>query len=214
MERTYAFVDLAGFSALTEAHGDPAAADLVERFTDLVDQTLAGDAQRVRTIGDAVFLVALEPSAALRTLDRLWAKADASDSFPVLRAGLHHGEAVQRGSDYFGNAVNIAARVTALAAGGQVLATNQIAEIARSGGRAVTAFGKVELKNLRNQMELYAIDFRSSHHPAQEVDPVCRMRVNPETAAAHVRHGDADHYFCSPDCARTFLASLSPSSSS
>lgn len=213
MERTYAFVDLAGFSALTEAHGDTAAADLVERFTELVDQTLAGDAQRVRTIGDAVFLVALEPRAALRMLDRLWAKAEASESFPVLRAGLHHGEAVERGSDYFGSAVNIAARVTALAAGGQVLATNQIAEVARGEGRTVTAVGRVELKNLRNQMELYAIDFRS-HHAAQEIDPVCRMRVNPETAAAHVRDNDGDHYFCSPDCARTFLGSLNPSSSS
>lgn len=213
MERTYAFVDLAGFSALTEAHGDTAAADLVERFTELVDQTLAGDAKRVRTIGDAVFLAALEPSAALRVLDRLWAKAEASESFPVLRAGLHHGEAVERGSDYFGSAVNIAARVTALAAGGQVLATHQIAEIARSEGRTVTTFGRVELKNLRARMELYAIDFHS-HGPSQEVDPVCRMRVNPDTAAAHVRDSEGDHYFCSPDCARTFLGSLSPSSSS
>ena len=55
MQRTYAFVDLAGLSALTEGHGDTAAADLVERFRELVDQTLAGEAKRVRMIGDRSF---------------------------------------------------------------------------------------------------------------------------------------------------------------
>ena len=53
MEQTYAFVDLAGFSALTGAHGDTPAADLVERFTELVDPTLAGDAVVTKRTGDA-----------------------------------------------------------------------------------------------------------------------------------------------------------------
>jgi class 3 adenylate cyclase/YHS domain-containing protein len=208
VEGTFAFVDLAGFSALTEAHGDHAAADLVERFTDLVDSALGGDAERVRTIGDAVFLVSPGPVPGLRAVQRIWERASDHESFPVLRAGLHHGQAVKRGTDYFGSAVNIAARVAAMASGAQILATAAVADAARAEGRAVTSLGPIALKNLRDRVALYPIALRDE--PESEViDPVCRMRVTPANAAARLRVGETDYYFCSTECASTFLSTKS-----
>ncbi len=62
VEATFCFVDLAGFSALTEAHGDDAAADLAVRFTGLVTETLAENGRLVKTIGDAVLVVSPSPA--------------------------------------------------------------------------------------------------------------------------------------------------------
>jgi len=56
VEATFCFVDVAGFSALTEAHGDTAAADLLERFTALANGALGDEGRLVKTIGDAVLV--------------------------------------------------------------------------------------------------------------------------------------------------------------
>jgi adenylate cyclase len=108
--------------------------------------------------------------------------------------------------------VNVAARVTALAAGGQVLATRAVAGVARAEGRSVTALGTVELKNLSGRVDLYSIELGSAL-AAEAVDPVCRMRVRQSKAAAHVRVDDHDYYFCSVECAASFLAKTGAPSS-
>jgi adenylate cyclase len=148
MEATFCFVDLAGFSALTEAHGDDTAADLALRFTGLVTETLAGDGRLVKTIGDAVLVVSPSPLRGIQFISRLWRRATAEPDFPVLRAGLHHGVAVERGDDLFGSAVNLAARVAAEARGGQVLATAWVADAARGSGLSVTPLGTVTFRPL------------------------------------------------------------------
>jgi class 3 adenylate cyclase len=61
-EQTYVFVDLAGFAALTETHGDEAAADCAERLAACVTAALGPDARLVGTSGDAAFVVAPDPT--------------------------------------------------------------------------------------------------------------------------------------------------------
>lgn len=56
MEATFGFVDLAGFTALTEAHGAEAAADCVHRFVRSVEEALADEGRLIERIGDAVFV--------------------------------------------------------------------------------------------------------------------------------------------------------------
>ncbi len=68
-ETTIAFVDLAGFTALTETHGDDEAADLAERFTELARTALGSEDRLVKSIGDAVLLTAPSPSAAAELFD-------------------------------------------------------------------------------------------------------------------------------------------------
>ena len=66
-EATFLFADIAGFTALTEAHGDEAALELVGAFCGAVDSRLLEVAGvRVKTIGDAVMLRIPEPSDAIR----------------------------------------------------------------------------------------------------------------------------------------------------
>lgn len=203
MERAFCFVDLAGFTALTETHGDDTAADLVEHFSAVVDGVLCGDGSRVQTIGDAVFLVSPGPSAALAILGRLWRRADEEDHFPALRAGVHQGEAAKRGDQFYGTAVNVAARVAAQAGGGQVLATEVVAGAAREAGLAVHSLGAVSLKNLRDPIQLFDVGLGAGSPEA--IDPVCRMRVSRSRASAHLELEGREHWFCSRECLERFL---------
>ena len=68
VERTFSFVDLAGFTALTEAHGDLDAADLLGRFIGLARASLSAGDELVKSIGDAVMLASPGPAAAAAAL--------------------------------------------------------------------------------------------------------------------------------------------------
>jgi len=128
---TFMFADIAGFTALTEAHGDQEAAKLVGDFCDAVDAELPefGGTQ-VKTIGDALMLHIPDPGKAVLLGLRIAHDVLQGHGAPAVRVGMHHGPAIERGGDYIGSAVNIAARVSAAATGGGVLLTAQTAAAA------------------------------------------------------------------------------------
>src|SRR5262245_51219134 len=124
IEATFAFVDLAGFTAVTEAHGDTEAVAIVRAFRDRALQTLGPGDELVKTIGDAVMLRFPTPEAAIVALRQLVARElVAREAVLLPRAGAHHGHAVVVDGDYYGAAVNLAARVAGEARGGQLLVT-------------------------------------------------------------------------------------------
>lgn len=204
MEATFCFVDLAGFSALTETHGDDAGADLAQRFAAMTQSALRDDGRLVDTVGDAVFLASETPAQMLRAVARLWREAETTPDFPAVRAGIHHGDAVLRDGRWFGTSVNVAARIAALASGGCVLATSPVAAVARAEGISAETLGLVALKNIREQIELFSLAFGEESGSA--IDPVCRMRVRPEACAGHLRFGERDFWFCSLRCVAEFAA--------
>ena len=120
-DRTFAFVDLAGFTAATEVHGDLIAVELAERLVEVATAALGPGDRLVKSIGDAVMLASDDPVDAVRAVGAICSSLDEEQAFPVLRAGLHAGSALERDGDWFGGAVNLAARVAARAAGDQVL---------------------------------------------------------------------------------------------
>jgi len=201
---TFCFVDLAGYSALTEAHGPHSAADLALAFERMTRDALGDDGELVDLIGDAVFVTAPAPVAALGFLDRLWHQALGELGFPVLRAGLHHGEAARRGARWFGSAVNVAARIAARAGGGEILGSAPIADAARSRGIPVVALGPVALRNIVDPVELFALTIAPATEHA--IDPVCRMQVSREHPVGRVRVGEREYLFCSLDCTHRFTA--------
>lgn len=202
--RTFAFVDLAGFTALTEAHGDVEAAGLVARFVALTRSLLEPDDQLVKSIGDAVMLAFRGPDAALSAVKGLVERCQEESGFPSPRAGLHHGTAVEVGSDWIGRSVNVAARVADQARGGQVLATSVVADAARTRGLPATALGCFEFRNVVDRVELWEIEVADPGF-CWFTDPVCRMRIVRDVAAGRLRFAGADWWFCSLDCATTFV---------
>ena len=204
MEATFCFIDMAGFTALTEAHGDQEAARLALRLADMVQDALSSNGRVVKSIGDAVMAVVPTPEAAVLFVQRLWKAGVSEPDFPILRAGLHHGEAVERGGDVFGAAVNLAARIAARAGGGQVLTTGVIAEAARSHRIRVMSLGPTPLRNVRQPVELFTLGL--SDDAGATVDPVCRMRVSPDSAVGQLRVEGIDYWFCSLQCTRAFIA--------
>jgi adenylate cyclase len=128
---TFLFADIAGFTALTESHGDEDAAALAAEFSAAVRRELAGsDGTHVKGIGDAVMLSIPDPAAAIDLGLRITHDLMRGHGAPAVRVGLHHGAAVERDGDYFGAAVNLAARVSAEASAGEVLLTGATAALA------------------------------------------------------------------------------------
>ncbi len=203
MEGTFCFIDVAGFTALTEAHGAEAAADLVDRFTSVVKNALTERDRFIDRIGDAAFVVSVQPDDAVCFITRLFNAAVEEPNFPALRAGLHHGEALERGNSYYGATINLAARVAAQAGGNQVVATVRVAEAARRREIEVESLGLVALRNVRDPVELFTLNVLAKEQ-FEVIDPVCRMRVYREKAAGRLHHDGVDYWFCSLDCVRQF----------
>lgn len=208
MQATFCFVDVAGFTALTATRGDNVAADLISRFRAAVDGSLAGDAAVVDMIGDVAFLVADDPERMLRSVQRLWRSVLHEHDFPLLHAGLHHGDAVLRDGRWVGAAANLTARVAAHARGGQVLATSAVVAGSDQVGVVARSIGPTSLRNLIEPVELFEIDVVVGEESSrtEAIDPVCRMRVFPDSARGHVRHSDRDFWFCSLECVARFAS--------
>lgn len=205
MNSTVLFVDLAGFTALTEVHGDQDAADLAARFYAITRASLRDEVRLVKTIGDAVMISGPQVSAVVAVALRLLEAADDEPNFPALRAGLAEGPVVEREGDLFGATVNLAARVTAHACAGQVLCTSAVARAlpVEADVETVTT-GVARFKNVAEAVELFELRPVTARTRPTVIDPVCRMRVVPERAPATVERDGQVYWFCSDACAHAF----------
>lgn len=203
---TVAFVDLAGYSVLTEACGDREAAALAARLAELAHSALGPGVRVVKTIGDAVMLAADTPAQMMATITDLADAVATEDSFLPVRTGIHHGAAIARGGDFFGHAVNIAARITTLAGAGQAVITDQIIDAAGEFGLPTIPMGARSLRNITTPIPLHTITLAVTRYPR---DPVCGMRIDPVTAPAHHCLQGRDWWFCSTGCAHRFATTPS-----
>ncbi len=146
-----AFADLAGYTRLTEEAGEDEAVDIIERFVEAVANTLPEDARIIKTIGDEVMIVASDAGALLD-----WAVGFQAlqQERPLPRIGIHQGLTLYRDGDYYGREVNLAARVGARAAGGEVLVTRPLIEAA-GGHLEFERIGEVKLKGFSESTELF-----------------------------------------------------------
>lgn len=205
---TFLFADLAGFTAMTEAHGDDMAADAVTDFCRGVRELLPEfDAEEIKSIGDAVMVRVPEASAAIELAVRLIREVGTRHGSLAVRVGAHTGPAVQRDGDWFGAAVNLAARVAAVAERGEVLMT----EVTRAqAGGTLSTYAIEErpgqrFKNIAEPVTVYALTLASQPDVADlPDDPVCRMAVDPTEAEARRTHDGVEVYFCSAECAAVF----------
>ena len=151
------FLDITGFTRLTQERGDHAAADLAENLARLVQRTSADHAGRpVKWLGDGVMFYFRDPGhgvlAALEMVDGV-----VSAGLPPAHVGLHAGPVVMQEGDYFGQTVNVAARIADYARPGEVLVSGAVYEAARkTDGVRFTDIGAVELKGVSGTVELHA----------------------------------------------------------
>ena len=205
--QTFLFADLSGFTALTEAHGDEQAADLVGGFCAAVRQLLAAhQAQEVKTIGDALVLRTGDAAAAIRLGLCIVHDVGAQHGFPLVRVGMHTGSAVERDGDWFGTTVNLAARVSAAAAGGEALLTAATrAACGAVEGVELRERGRRAFRNVSEPVPVYAAVRQGTRNSSGlPIDPVCRMAVDPGHVVGRLIHQGVEYCFCSLGCAGAF----------
>jgi class 3 adenylate cyclase/YHS domain-containing protein len=197
---TVAFVDLAGFSALTDVYGDEAAVTVLCFFEQLVHEASGGHAPPIKWIGDEAMFGFPDPATALQVLGRLLPACRSEPRIPLTRTGLNHGPVLRRANDLFGSTVNVAARIAARAAPGQMLATRPVADAATQSGIEVQAMGKVKLRSIAGRVPLYSIELTEAADSAW-ICPVCKMHAPFE---AYRKAALTGHWFCSKRCADAY----------
>lgn len=202
MDQTFIFADLAGFTALTEVHGDEVAAEVAVAFCTELNRLMPAGGEDLKSLGDACMVRIPSAVDAIRFGLRLVNEAATDRPFPEVRVGMHTGPAVQRGGDWFGHTVNIAARVAGRARGGQVLLT--AATRTQASGLDSAEFrdlGHEALRNLRAPIQMFQASRLDGHGMSErEVDPVCRMRL--PLGYRQIRPADGSSArFCSDRCA-------------
>jgi adenylate cyclase len=149
------FLDLSGYTRLTEERGDAAAADLASRLARLVQRTSAPHGGKpIKWLGDGVMFHFRDPGpGVLAALEMVEEAAKAA--LPPAHVGLHAGPVLFQEGDYYGRTVNVAARIADYARQGEVLVSSEV--VAATGTRGVTfeAIGPVELKGLTEAVELH-----------------------------------------------------------
>jgi len=130
LRKTFMFTDIVGSTALAEAIGDEAWERVLAWHDDSIRRLVARHGgQLVNSTGDGFFLAFDTPQAAIAcamAIQRALAEHRRSSGYaPPVRIGLHTAEATQRGADFSGMGVHVAARVAALAVGGQILISTE-----------------------------------------------------------------------------------------
>src|SRR5215211_4025846 len=148
------FLDLVGYTRLTEEHGDQAAAELAGRLAVLVDRSSRGHGGvPVKWLGDGVMSYFRDPAgavlAALQMVEQL-----PEAGLPPAHVGVAAGPVVVQGGDYFGRTVNLAARIAAHAGAGQVLVGEQVAATVPPQGVTFVELGQVQLQGIAQPVRL------------------------------------------------------------
>ena len=151
MRVAIAFADLTGYTRMTEEEGELSAVDAVERFVEAVKVTLPDEARIIKTIGDEVMIIGSD-AAALTD----WAVGFQAmqTERPRPRIAVHCGVALYRDGDYYGRDINIASRVAARSAGGEVLVTRPVVQAAGP-HLEFERIGDVTLKGFSDSTEVF-----------------------------------------------------------
>jgi adenylate cyclase len=148
------FLDLVGYTRLTEERGDQAAAELAESLAVLVGRSSREhDGVPVKWLGDGVMVHYRAPAGAVLAALGLVEELPAA-GLPPAHVGVAAGPVVVQGGDYFGRTVNLAARIAARAGAGQVLVSQRVAESAPPEGVSFVELGELRLEGFVHPVRL------------------------------------------------------------
>jgi len=148
------FLDITGYTRLTQERGDDAAADLATTVARLVRRSsVQHGGKPIKWLGDGVMFYFGDPGpgvrAALEMVDGL-----AAAGLPPAHVGLHAGPVLFQEGDYFGQTVNLTARIADYARQGEVLVSQAVADASREEEVAFDDIGPVELKGVSGTVHL------------------------------------------------------------
>ena len=210
VHRSFAFVDVSGFTSLTEHQGDEHAVEVLTAFRALLRDICSRRGVRIaKWLGDGVMLVCVETQpllAAILELHYVVCEVAGPVQTVSIRSGITSGDVIlMEGDDYIGHCVNVAARLCDLAQGGEALASPSVMEDLPRWG-AVLADRHVALRGVEKPVTASAIAIAMpAAADGGSLDPICGVPLSAETAEATVRdHRDRLVLFCSPGCLDTW----------
>jgi adenylate cyclase len=152
------FVDLVGFTPLTQGIAPVALAELIEGFEMTAHEIVSERGGRVvKHIGDEVMFAAVDPAAASRIALDLVEAFDARDGVAP-HAGVAFGTVMGRGGDYYGSVVNLASRIADIAVPNEILVTADLVDAARSDADLrFEPAGRRQLKGFAEPVALWSL---------------------------------------------------------
>lgn len=149
------FLDLTGFTRLTEERGDEAAAELAATLGQLVQRSASAHGGRaIKWLGDGVMLHFKQPGGAVTSALEL-VEGIPTAGLPPAHVGIHAGPVILQDGDYFGRTVNAAARIAAHARGHQVLVTDDVMQATAEPDVRFVEVGPVELRGMARPIRLH-----------------------------------------------------------
>ena len=148
------FLDLSGYTRLTEERGDEAAAAMAATLGKLVQRNAHGHGGRpVKWLGDGVMVYFGDPTPVVPFALEIREEIPAAD-LPPAHIGIAAGPVIFQDGDYFGRTVNLAARIAAHAKADQILVTEEVAELTTDPGVDFVDIGSVELKGVSQPLRI------------------------------------------------------------
>jgi adenylate cyclase len=154
-EVTLLFCDLKDFTAFTEREGDEAAVAAIDSFAAIVARE-RGPFRFMKSLGDGVMLSYGDTAEAVAAGARIMAAVRGHEHMPRVHASVHRGVAIAREGDWFGGAVNLAARLLALAGADELLASSQAAACAP--GFQWRRVGSRRVRGVRDRVEIFRLE--------------------------------------------------------
>ena len=207
VRRSFAFVDVSGFTALTEMEGDERAVDVLTAFRALLRDICSRRGVRIaKWLGDGVMLVCVDTRPLIETILELHyvvGEVGAVETVSI-RSGITSGDVIlMEGDDYIGHCVNVAARLCDLASSGEVLAAPAVMNSLPSWGHIVSET-HVSLRGVEKPVPASSIRMAGIGADGSR-DPICGLPLTHDTAEeiAHDVRGSMV-LFCSPGCVDTW----------
>jgi adenylate cyclase len=202
VRRTFAFLDLSGFTALTESEGDEQAVAVLGVFRAALRDICSRRAVRIaKWLGDGAMLVSVDTMPVVAAALEMKSAIDAAPEPVTIKCGVTTGTVILlEGDDYIGHAVNVAARLCDLAVGHEVLAVSSVVPELPPWAM-VEAADELAVRGLEQPIDIVRLCLPESG-PDTLPDPVCRIPLTHATAVARRHDGDGrELLFCAESCA-------------
>ncbi|RMF22042.1 MAG: adenylate/guanylate cyclase domain-containing protein [Deltaproteobacteria bacterium] len=165
MDLTILFTDIENYTHAADRLGDEAAHEIVRAHNSIVRSALRRHGgHMVKHTGDGIMAYFLSAgravTAAVEIQKRIEAHNRKSENAPLrVRIGINTGEPIVERGDLYGTAVIIAARITDLAGGGQILVSDVVRQLAASKGFVFHHLGKAQLDGIAEPVRLFEVDW-------------------------------------------------------